>query len=67
MLIAAAGIGSARGFVKDYRNIANHSPRSRRQAYNKYVKCRQGFYAGIQTIDSFYKAMKVVGLNPKAS
>lgn len=60
-----AAIGSARGFLKDYRNTANHSPRSRKQAYNKYMKCKQGFFAGIQTVDSFYTAMKKIGLNPK--
>lgn len=57
-----AAIGSARGFVKDYRNTANHSPRSRKQAYNKYMKCKQGFFAGIQAIDSFYTSMKDIGL-----
>lgn len=62
---ALAGLGSVRGFVKDYRNTANHSPRSRKQAYNKYSKCRQAFYAGIQTIESFHKAMKGIGLTSK--
>ncbi|MFM9890522.1 MAG: hypothetical protein ACKVOE_07795 [Rickettsiales bacterium] len=66
-LAQSAAIGSVRGFVKEYRNTANHSPRSRRQAYNKYVKCRQGFYAGITAIDNFHKAMKGAGLNPKVS
>lgn len=62
---SAAAIGGVRGFVKSYRNTANHNPRSRKAAYDKYVKCKQAFFAGIQAIDSFYTAMKNVGINLK--
>jgi hypothetical protein len=55
---SAAAIGGVRGFVKSYRNTASHNPRSRKAAYDKYIKCKQAFFAGIQAIDSFYTAMK---------
>ena len=62
---SAAAIGGVRGFIKSYRNTANHNPRTRKAAYNKYVKCKQAFFAGVQAIDSFYTAMKNVGINLK--
>ena len=61
----AAAIGGARGFIKGYRNTANHNPRTRKAAYNKYVKCKQAFFAGIQAIDSFQAAMKSSGIRLK--
>jgi hypothetical protein len=62
---SAAAIGGVRGFVKSYRNTANHNPRSRKAAYDKYVKCKQAFFAGMHAIDSFYRAMKDVGIKLK--
>ncbi len=62
---SAAAIGGARGFVKIHRNAANHNPRTRKDAYNRFVKCKQAFFAGIQAIDSFYTAMKNAGIHLK--
>lgn len=60
---ARAAIGGARAFVKDYRNFFNHAARSPRKAYTKFRKCKMGFFAGINVLETFYAAMKSLGIS----
>ena len=59
---ARAAIGGARKFIKECRNLVNHAPRTKKDAYRKYTDCRHHFLDGLQTIQAFRKAMKDAGL-----
>lgn len=52
-------------FFATYRNVAHHSPKSRIQAYNKFMKCREGFRAAIDRSKEFCGVLKDAGLAPK--
>lgn len=43
-----AVLGSVRGFVNEYRNIASHPPGSAREAMEKIKKCKDGFQESIR-------------------
>lgn len=62
---SAAAIGGVRAFVKSFRNNANHSPRSRKYAYKKHLSCKQAFFSGLQTIESFCTSMNGAGIKLK--
>ena len=60
---ARAGIGGARNFISECRNLTHHWPRNKNSAYEKYANCRNHFLQGLNTIQTFRRAMKNVGLS----
>lgn len=64
---AAAAIGGARSYISDYRNTVHHTPKSKQQAYRKYVDCLHGFREGLRRIISFKAAMRESGFNISVS
>lgn len=58
------GIAAARSYVAEYRNTFSHAPKSSKQAYKKYNRCKDGFKACISAIDQFLRSMKNAGINP---
>ena len=44
-----AALGSARTFIKEFRNVASHPSKTRQAAAEKIRKCRKGFLEGIST------------------
>lgn len=59
---ARGAIGGVRGYMAEYRNIAHHAPRSKKQAHKKYRDCHNGFREGIRKVRSFRKAFKNLGI-----
>ncbi|MYA37108.1 MAG: hypothetical protein F4193_06925 [Candidatus Dadabacteria bacterium] len=59
---ARAAIGGARNFIREYRNLAHHSPRNKKDAYKKCTDCKHHFLEGLRTIQTFRNAMKNVDL-----
>jgi len=59
---ALHSIAGARSYIKDYRHIAHHFPRNKRQAYTKYRTCQHAFREGIKRIRSFRDALKHLGM-----
>jgi hypothetical protein len=57
-----AGLGGARSFIKTYRNVSSHAPRSARQAMDKIKKCRAGFFDAIRIAKDLQGAMKAKGM-----
>jgi hypothetical protein len=53
-----AALGGARNFVKEYRNVASHAPRSAKQAMEKIRRCRQGFIESIHIAKKLHGVMK---------
>ena len=62
---AWASIGGMRSFMKEYRNISHHAPKTVKQAYKKYRDCRHGFLDGIKKIRNFINELKNIDLNLK--
>ena len=60
---AMASIGSARGYIAEYRNTSHHFPKDKRQAARKYRECRHAFLDGLKRICSFRFSMKASGLS----
>lgn len=60
---ARAAIGGVRGYMTEYRNVAHHAPKSRKQAHKKYRDCHNGFREGIRKIHSFRDAFKNLGIS----
>ena len=60
---ARAGIGGARSFMNECRNLSHHWPKNKRDAYKKYADCRHHFLDGLHTIQHFRQSMKNVGLS----
>lgn len=60
-----AAIGSARGFIKYYRNVSSHPPKTSDQAADRIKKCRHGFLTAFQVADAMTKAVRSCGLNVK--
>ena len=60
---ARAGIGGARNFINECRNLTHHWPNNKKAAYKKYANCRHHFLDGLHTIQAFRKAMKDIGLS----
>lgn len=60
---AMAAIGSARGYIAEYRNTSHHLPKNNAQAAKKYRECRHAFIDGLKRICSFRNAMRDRGLS----
>jgi len=60
-----AAIGSARGFIKYYRNVSSHPPKTVDQAAERIKKCRHGFLTAFEVADVLTKAVRSCGLNVK--
>jgi hypothetical protein len=43
-----AALGGARSFVKTYRNVASHPPRTAKEAVAKIRKCKDGFFEALR-------------------
>jgi hypothetical protein len=56
-----ATLGGARQFMREYRNIASHAPRSAAQAMEKIRKCRVGFLDAVRSARDLHAAMKRLG------
>jgi hypothetical protein len=56
-----AALGGARKFVKEFRNIASHAPRSALEAAEKIKKCKTGFLEGISIATKLRIAAKALG------
>lgn len=56
-----AALGGAREFVKDFRNIASHAPKSASQAAEKIRKCRTGFLDGLTQCQKLQAVAKQLG------
>lgn len=52
-------------FFSKYRNVAHHSPKSRKQAYEKFMNCREGFRAAITHSKEFCDALEDAGIPRK--
>jgi len=57
-----AALGGARSFIKTYRNVSSHAPRSAREAMDKIKKCRAGFFDAIRIAKDLQGAMKAKGM-----
>jgi hypothetical protein len=56
-----AALGSARDFIKEFRNTASHAPRSARQAMEKIKKCKKGFLDAIDVARKLRCVMQALG------
>jgi hypothetical protein len=59
---ALAAIGSAQGYMSQWRNASHHFPKNAKAAAKKYRDCRHGFIEGIKQINNFRTAMGNLGL-----
>lgn len=60
-----AALGGAREFVKDFRNIASHAPKSAAQVALKIRKCRIGFLDALTQVQKLQVVAKQVGYKIK--
>ena len=60
-----AALGSARGFVKEFRNTASHAPQSAIAAANKIKNCRKGFLDAIAMARNLRTVMQALGFKVK--
>jgi hypothetical protein len=56
-----ASLGSARGFVNEFRNTASHPQKSAKQAAEKIRKCKAGFLESIGVVKKLYSVAKALG------
>jgi hypothetical protein len=56
-----AALGGARSFVKTYRNIASHPPKTSKQAIEKIRKCRGGFFEALRISGELKAAIQQLG------
>lgn len=56
-------IGGVRGYMAEYRNVAHHAPRSKKQAHKKYRDCHNGFREGIRKVRNFREAFKNINVS----
>jgi hypothetical protein len=47
-----AVLGGAREFMKEYRNVSSHAPKSFQAALAKIHRCRDGFLRGVQILNN---------------
>lgn len=60
-----AALGDARGFIKEFRNVASHAPKSAKQAAQKIRNCRTGFLDSIAVSRKLFIAMHQLGYSVK--
>lgn len=60
---ARGAIGGVRGYMSEYRNVAHHAPRSKKQAHKRYRDCHNGFREGIRKTRTFREAFKNIGVS----
>ena len=53
-----AAIGATRGFVKFYRNLSSHPPKTTKAAATLIKECRGGFFQALQVADQLSSAMR---------
>ena len=56
-----AALGSARNFIREFRNTASHAPRSAKQSAEKIRKCKTGFLDGIRVAKKLYGVAQAMG------
>lgn len=59
---ALAVIGSAQGYISQWRNLSHHFPKNAAAAAKKYRDCRHAFIEGLKQIENFRTAMSNIGL-----
>jgi hypothetical protein len=57
-----AAIGLARGFVRYYRNISSHPPKTRAKAAELIKNCRRGFMMALEVAAALTAASRACGL-----
>lgn len=60
---ARAAIGSAQGYISQWRNLSHHFPKNQKAAGKKYRDCRHAFLEGLKQIANFKESMSNIGLN----
>lgn len=60
---ALGAIGSAQGFMSEWRNANHHFPKNAAAAAKRYRDCRHGFLEGLRQIKNFKEAMSNIGLS----
>jgi len=60
-----ANLGGVRYFLRNYGNIASHPAKSKKQAFERIKKCRDGFKNSIEVSKNFIESLKSVGLEVK--
>jgi hypothetical protein len=56
-----AAIGMARGFIKFYRNISSHPPKTTAKAAELIRSCRRGFLSALETATALTNAARACG------
>jgi hypothetical protein len=56
-----AALGGAREFVKDFRNVASHAPKTAKAAADKIRKCKTGFVDAIAIAIKLRAVMQAFG------
>ena len=56
-----ASLGSARGFIKEFRNTASHPQKSAKQAAEKIRNCKAGFLEGISVSKKLHSVAQALG------
>ncbi len=56
-----AALGAARDFVKEFRNVASHAPKSAKAAAEKIRKCKTGFLDAISVAKKLRQVMQTMG------
>lgn len=55
-----AALGDARGFVKEFRNVASHAPKHAKDAAEKIRKCKTGFLDAINVARKLREVMQAM-------
>lgn len=55
-------IGSAQGYISQYRNLSHHFPKNKKLAAKKYKDCRHAFIDGLKQAQNFRTAIRSAGL-----
>lgn len=60
-----ASLGSARSFIKYYRNMASHAPKSIKEAALRIKACKKGFLDSLETASRLCEAHRDLGFQIK--
>lgn len=58
-----AALGAARGFIRQYRNVASHAPRSKKKAMERINLCKTGFIEATSVSNALVNTMRGLHMN----